>query len=157
MSRNDKPQRSSPLSILKSTTLPTPDSASREQDDLSANEQGSEQAIRQDSNTATQQNSESANVQESDSARKQGGNNATSLESEFAHSQSRTIAKQQMSKNAIQQSRINRGVSLPEWLFKEYKLDSVQLDMPMHHLMEEALIAYLPHVRDRIKARKHES
>lgn len=49
--------------------------------------------------------------------------------------------------------RVNRGVTLPEWMFSEYKISAAKLNMPMHHLMEEVLREGLTQVRARVAAK----
>lgn len=141
-----------------------------------AKQQESEAAIEQKSKKASQQDSAPANLQISEIATPQVSNPTNKQSSEIAEEQiskvavllESGIADLQKSKEASQQDseiaisptskevdvkRINRGVTLPEDLFQEYKLGGVLLKVNMHRLMEEALTAYLPQLRARIEDR----
>jgi hypothetical protein len=122
-----------------------------------AKQQDSDTAIKLNSVSAEQQKSETADMLDSDIATQQSSVSAIKRSSEVSTQQNSVNAEVQSSETAKQQKsevkRINRGVTLPEDLFREYKVSAAILDVSMHKLMEEILQDGLNKVRKKVAKR----
>src|SRR6266496_657684 len=156
---------------ISSNRRPTPPLQRGKGVQLSVDTQESDTAKTQPSKKASLQNSDTAERRESEYADTQNSDTAKQLQSISAETQERKRAELRNSEAAIlhssdlaeklkssttkeQSKRINRGISLPEELFDEYKLYGVLLKRPMHYLMEDALRAYLPQIKAQVAERK---
>lgn len=140
-------QKSETAETLNSNTATLPESnPAIQQTSDNADKRNSELASMQESDSAIQRKSISAKERDSEIAIQQKSIDAEWQESETAKERTSDSAKQQKS----EVKRINRGVTLPEDLFREYKVSAAILDVSMHKLMEEILQDGLNKVRKRV-------
>ena len=147
--KEDGQERTSALSLLQNTAKPQNSETAKSREGQFAVTHNSENALPLESDSAVEQSDELAETQNREVAKVQSSETTTERTS--------GNAKPRSSESALAQNRVSRGVTLFSWLFKQYKVNAAELDTGMHLLMEEALIAYLPTIQERLKAKKRNS